>query len=221
MSARGARQLVVLLGVAFLATFAGWVTVQETPVQAASAGNHQVGEAGNHAGGNQSIVTGFQPMKQGQTEFIKTDDSNQVRWEVLSYQTDEGDCLAVVGTSLSTADSGKMESCGRDSGTMRWSGGGIDLDGQWFNVAFGELPDGASEVEITSEDGTRRDAAVSGDVWILAAPDDSPLGLFGAPKRINAKGSAGQTVATVSLALASARRAAIADAHGPVDPLRH
>jgi len=147
------------------------------------------------------------PTAAPKTELRRSDPTNDVRWEVVSYDSPAGDCLDVVGASLVTSDVGRLSGCGPGDGPMHWGAGGVDLDGQWFNIAYGVLPVNASEVEITSEAGLTAQAVVSGDVWFLASPDDSPLGLAGAPKRITARDSRGETVAVVTVRLADLRRA--------------
>lgn len=151
------------------------------------------------------------PTAAPRTELRRSDPANNVRWEVVSYDSPVGDCLDVVGASLVTTDVARLTGCGPRDGPMRWLGGagGADIDGQWFNIAYGVLPVDASEVEITSEAGSTTWAAVSGDVWFLALPDDSALGLAGAPKRITARDSTGEKVAAVILRLAEKRRAGV------------
>lgn len=148
------------------------------------------------------------------TELRRSDPANEVRWEVVSLRRPAGDCLKVVGASLVTDDVAENSGVCPSDGPMAWAAGGANLDGQWFNIAYGFLPDDASEIEVTSEAGSTTRAAVSGDVWFLALPDDSPLGLAGAPERITARDATGEEVATVTLREAEHRRSA-AQAGGP------
>lgn len=212
LTERGTRSVAFLLAVTVVASLAGWMTFRDDGANAAFDGARD-DSSSLRASPERSSATNQSPPQRShmRTELVQADAASEVEWKVVSYQIEDQYCLSAVATSTVSADSGSLDNCWLEDFTaMRWGGGGVTMNHRWFNVAFGELPSAASKIEITAENGTQRDAIVSGDVWMLALPDDSPLGLAKAPHVIRAKGPSGQTIATDRLRLGEARRAATA-----------
>lgn len=77
---------------------------------------------------------------------------------------------------VSGTDRGRLGGCGEsDDPHLRWGIGGIDIGGQWYNVAYGQAALDASSVEVTLGSGSvQTDSAVraSNGTWLIVLPAD-------------------------------------------------
>lgn len=94
-------------------------------------------------------------------------------WDLVSYESSDGPCLDVIGTSESTAETGRLSTCGLEEG-YSISIGGLVIDGRTLNIAFGFSPAGTDTAQVTSADGvvlTDGDARHGEWLFILEGSD--------------------------------------------------
>ncbi len=111
-------------------------------------------------------------IAQGPTTFERTMQAFQIEWTLLSYDSDEGPCLEVIGAS-GRGDRGSVASCGRSDGSFQWSIGGVELAGDWYSIAFGEAPPLARKMETVLGDGSvKSDADLASGKWLVVTRAD-------------------------------------------------
>lgn len=97
--------------------------------------------------------------------------AGQVHWTISRYDSPKGPCIEVVAEEVGGSHQGRLGGCGRpENPSLRWSIGGIDMDGQWFNVAYGAVSAAAASVRVTRGDQRElTDAGVRGGqgLWIV------------------------------------------------------
>lgn len=100
----------------------------------------------------------------------------RVRWTLVSYDSSDGPCLEVVAEVIDGTDHGRLGGCGAsEDPQLRWSIGGIDIGGQWYNVAYGQVALDASSVQVTLGNGSvQADSGVRANngAWIIVLPAD-------------------------------------------------
>lgn len=118
------------------------------------------------------------------------------KWSVVSYRSQSGPCLHASGQLLSGGDSGELGGCGEPDGPFLWFLGGVELGGNWYNVAFGRDPGGAvAAMKVVLEGGGSLRANLVDGIWIVVVP--GPQELFEVA-RIEALDSAGSVVSGVT-----------------------
>ena len=138
-----------------------------------------------------------------------------VDWNIASYATSAGTCLVVVG-ELNGVEEGRVGGCGdRGSSVFNWSVGGLDVGGQWYNLAYGQVDAGASAVRVTLADGsTIADTSPSSGLWLVATPAQ-PLDNGADIVHVAAVGLDGATIADgAPSSVVAAREAALAAQQG-------
>jgi hypothetical protein len=78
-----------------------------------------------------------------------------VTWTVIRRDSPDGACVGVVADVDGVEEGQVGGGCGEaDEPTLRWGLGGLEVNGQWFNVAYGEVPITVSSVRVTLGDGS-------------------------------------------------------------------
>jgi hypothetical protein len=101
-----------------------------------------------------------------------TTSSDGVDWSLVTYESSQGSCLEVHAEL--NADEGNVGGCGASDDPLFSGMGGMSLEGQWYNVSFGRLPEGAVSVNVSFADGTSTHGFVAGEVWMVAQPAANP-----------------------------------------------
>lgn len=160
-------------------------------------------------GAPRPAVSTREPMRSGldsgtgeaKTTRSVEEPAGEVRWTVTSYETADGPCVEVVADEVDGTDQAGVRGCGRaDDPLLRWSMGGVEVGGQWFNVAFGQVPPDAASVRLTLGDGTvRTDSDVQADgLWIVVVPGE-PTDAGREPVRVDVVDDDGVVMTTEEL----------------------
>ncbi len=121
-----------------------------------------------------------------------------VSWIVARHDSPGGSCIGVAA-EVDGQEKGQVGGgCGTsDNPMLRWGIGGLRVGGQWFNVAYGEVPAAASSVRVTLGDGSvRTDSGVGAGqgVWIVVLAGD-PSDRASEVARIEVLDGAGSVIA--------------------------
>jgi hypothetical protein len=111
-----------------------------------------------------------------------------VTWTISRSDSPDGPCVGVVAVVDGQQAGSVGGGCGTsDDPRLRWGIGGLEIDGAWFNVAYGEVAATASSVSVTlgsgtvvSDDGMRE----SSGAWLVVVPAADPLSRAAEIKRI-------------------------------------
>lgn len=141
-----------------------------------------------------------------------------VRWTLTRAGGPDGVCLDLAGEAIGRPDRGAAGSCGATTknGEFTWAVGGVEVGGQWFNVAYGEVLRGAAEIRVTLGDGSQRsdrEFRQAGRMWVLVVPAADPMDSDADISSIAAVDDSGAELARETPpSLVEARRAASASA---------
>lgn len=152
-------------------------------------------DPGDVLGANPGNVVGVNAEVGSTTRTVVVDG---VTWTVSAYSSPGGPCVGVVAY-VDGVEQGRIGGgCGTaDDPRLWWGIGGIEIAGQWFNIAYGVVTQAADAVRVTLGDGTviTDDGVTAADgVWIVVVPGD-PLSQRSDVTTITAL-SAGSEVAT-------------------------
>ena len=117
-----------------------------------------------------------------------------------------------MGEEIDGGEQGRLGGCGApDNRLLRWSIGGVEIGGQWFNVAYGHAPGSASSIRLILSDGTARmDSNLQGNagLWVVVVPG-SPFDARNDFARIDLRDGTGSLIAQQEVpSLAAARQRA-------------
>jgi hypothetical protein len=129
-----------------------------------------------------------------------------LEWSLVSYESRDGPCLDVWVADGTGQVVGTQSGCGTGS-PFRWSVGGMEVDGRWYDVYHGGTVPGATRVILTMEDGGRRSTEVEAGAWLVAAGDPQ-----GSVSRIELVDTVGRVLADVSPPSLATLRAPAVDA---------
>jgi hypothetical protein len=147
----------------------------------------------------------------------KTVTVDGVPFTISGSSSPEGPCIGV------SAPGGTIGGgCGRSEGPFHWGEGGLRADGQLYNIAYGEAPPGASQMEVVLGDGSTSTADTTYGLWLFVVPatEGDPGNDF---TTVKAEDETGNVLAQVDLpSLAAERRQAqeqaqLADQRGNFD----
>jgi hypothetical protein len=121
-----------------------------------------------------------------------------VLWTVVSGDSGSGRCVGVIA-SVSGVEEGQVGGgCGPSvNPALRWGMGGLEVRGQWFNVAYGEAYQPADEVRVTLGDGsvsTIDNLSVTQGAWLVVVGGD-PLSAANDFTRIRVLDASGKELA--------------------------
>ncbi len=81
-----------------------------------------------------------------------------------AYSDTSGPCVTV------SADGGSLGGCGTSDGPFVVGEGGLRVNGQLYNIAYGLKPAGASQMEVVLGDGSTVIPDTSNGVWLTVVP---------------------------------------------------
>jgi hypothetical protein len=132
------------------------------------------------AGGNppsaHAIRNTRTPSTTGTTNvhLVRTDVVDNVTWELSVGNAGDGTQCVTVSAATST-DSGSLGGCGTSSGDFpRLGQGGIRIGQSWYNVAYGLVPSGATQVQVDLANSTTLVGEVSDGGWYVTTSGDNP-----------------------------------------------
>jgi hypothetical protein len=121
-----------------------------------------------------------------------------VTWTLIRGDSPEGACVGVVAEVAGVEQGQVGGSCGEpDDPKLRWGLGGLEVDGRWFNVAYGEVPSDATSVRVTLGDGSALTDSELGRTdggWLIVVPAD-PLDKATEISSIEVLSTAGSVIA--------------------------
>jgi hypothetical protein len=123
---------------------------------------------------SQSLLRpGIQTYTSG--DVTRTVSASGVTFSVKRQNSLDGACIDVAAT-LDGVVQGSVGGCGEpDNPLLRWGIGGIKVAKDWFNVAYGEVPQLVDSVRVTLGDGTvLTDTGVgpANGLWLVVVPGD-------------------------------------------------
>jgi hypothetical protein len=132
----------------------------------------------------------------------KTITVDGVPFTISGSSSPDGPCIGV------SAPGGAVGGgCGGSGGPFQWGQGGLRVNGQLYNVAFGEAPPDASSMEVVMGDGSTLTADTAHGLWLVVVPasEGDPASDF---KIVKAQDGAGNVLAQVHPPSLAALRAA-------------
>jgi hypothetical protein len=141
-----------------------------------------------------------------------------VTWNVVSYQSSDGPCLAVEGELAGTSEAGGVTGCGVPKGRgLLWVTGGVAIGDAWYDIVVGQLPAGAVSARLALADGSQildRPPA-SQNVWVGIVASSGPADSARDVLRIEALDASGNVIDAVVPPPLPDYRAEIPGATGP------
>jgi hypothetical protein len=129
---------------------------------------------GNDEQGN--LPSKQESSQEGRQVFADTLEMKQsvnvggINWSLVSYDSSDGPCLDVYANVDPKAAPGQS-GCGTPDGPFQWSIGGLDVDGEWYNIAYGTTVKGSVTASIKSSDGTLNLDVIKGS-WLSVVPGE-------------------------------------------------
>lgn len=139
-------------------------------------------------------------VSSGTATATRTVEVAGVTWNVVHRDSSEGPCIGVVAEMDGVEEGQVGGGCGEsDDPALRWGIGGIEVKGQWFNVAYGKVPAAAASVRVILGDGSVVvDSGVQGNgIWVVVIPAD-PFDKATDIARLEVVGGAGIAITDVA-----------------------